>query len=192
MRVLTAIALLVGLAATGTAQEIDPINMHAFLLDDHPFTIAPCGGDPMPVLDIILEDSGNNPIEVIGSDIWLDSPPSMLDFCWAVIADSSTFRPDPGHTTISGEIHGGLQSLSICAAAQVDVIAIGYVIGRFDLQVNSPDLNGDREVTVADFGLFAGRFQTSDPCADYNEDGFVSVADFGLFAGWFGDCVCVP
>lgn len=161
-KLLVAMALCV-LSASALALEIDPINLHAFLLDDHPFTVAPCDGDPMPVIDIILEDSGNNPVEVIASDIWLDSPIAMLDFCWEVIADSSTFRPDPGHTTISGELHGGLASLAVCAAAAVDVVAIGSVIGHFELQVNSPDLTGDREVTVA---------------------------DFGLFAGWFGNCVC--
>jgi hypothetical protein len=193
MRVLTLI-LVLSLAAPiaqADSNDIDPMYMHAFLLDDHPFTITPCGGDPMPVIDIILEDSGNNPIEVIASDIWLDSP-GELDFCWAVIADSSTFSPDPGHTTISGILRGGLGSLADCNAVRVDVIAIGWVIGGFDLHVNSPDLTGNQQVTVADFGLFAERFQTSDACADYDESGFVSVSDFGLFAGWFESCVCAP
>ena len=50
MRRLLAMALLLGLSTTVAARDIDPINMHAFLLDDHPFTIAPCDGDPMPGL----------------------------------------------------------------------------------------------------------------------------------------------
>lgn len=187
-----ALILVLSLAAPlarADTNHIDPAYMHAFLLDDHPFTIAPCGGDPMPVIDIILEDSGNNPIEVIASDIWLASPVDV-DFCWPVVADSSTFQPDPGHTTFSGVLRGGLGAVDDCAAVRVDIVAIGWVIGNFDLQVNSPDLNGDQQVTVADFGLFAARFQTSDLCADFDESGFVSVADFGLFAAWFENCVC--
>jgi hypothetical protein len=91
-----------------------------------------------------------------------------------------------------GIIRGGLGSLSECGASRVDVIAVGHVIAGFDLQLNSPDLSGNQEVTVADFGFFAERFQTANPCADYDKSGYVSVADFGLFAGWFEGCGCSP
>ncbi len=194
MRTMFAI-LFLGLALPAAAQSgrefPDCAECYAFIAADHAFTVTPCGGDPMPVIDVYLEDDGNFPIEVIASDIWLDSP-GDVDFCRPVVADSSTFHPDAGHTTFSGVLRGGLITLSDCAAVRVDIIAIGWVIGGFDLHVNSPDLNGDQQVSVADFGLFAARFQTGDACADFDESGFISVSDFGLFAGWFESCVCAP
>jgi hypothetical protein len=189
VRTLLAI-MLIGLALPAIAQGWPDWNTsQVFVLDNRPFTIAPCGGDAMPVIDITVMDAGNNPIELIASDVWLDSPD--ITICThGADADSSTFRPDAGHTTISGWLPAGIRDLARCAEVRGNVIAMGNAIGSVLLQVNSPDLSGDQRVTVADFGLFAERFQTNDPCADYNEEGFVSVADFGLFAGWFGDCVC--
>lgn len=177
------------MSGSAAAEVLDPTNSYAEILDPYPFTVAPCGGDAMPVIDVyVISYPGGYPVEVIATDIWLGQPDVF--FCAQVFADSSTYAPDPGHTTISGAPGMGLSTELDCEAVPVDVIAVGSVIERLDWSVNSPDLTADGEVAVADFALFADRFQGTDPCADYNLDGEVTVVDFGIFAGWFNACVC--
>lgn len=169
----------------------DTRNCSAVMRDPHPFTLAPCGGDLMPVIDVYLFDYPDSlPIEVIRTDVYLAS--TQLDFCQQASADSSTFSPDPGHTTFSGTLAASFPLGVDCAALQLLVVFSGDIIAAFTPTFSGPDLNGDLAVTVADFGLFAARFYSSDPCADFDESGQVGVADFGLFAGWFEDCLCAP
>ncbi len=77
-----------------------------------------------------------------------------------------------GHTTISGTIYGGLP-----------------VPVSFD----SPDLNGNLAVSLADFAKFSRDFNAPadfDPSHDFNEDGATNVADLTIFAGYFNASQC--
>ncbi|MCB9517146.1 MAG: hypothetical protein H6693_13230 [Candidatus Latescibacteria bacterium] len=188
---LVALALMVGPAGAARAVDIpNTANCSATILDPHVFTVAPCGADPMPVVDVwILDYPDANPVEVLASDIWFMSFEGF-QFCAEVHADSSTFAPDPGHTTISG-VHGWwVDPVADCAAVNVEAVVLGMPFETLTFAVNGPDLSGDGEVTVTDFSLFGASWQSADPCADFDENGMVAVADLAIFAGWFNHCSC--
>ena len=194
--VLMAALALMAINSVAFAGIVDPANSFATLATSPGIIlVAPGGAESFTIpnnyqIDVYLNDSGNNPVEVIATDIWLDDP--IVVWCaGGVIADSSTFAPDPGHTTFSGTPRGGVVGSMDCSLITLDVVAVGNIIEDLALAVCSPDLNGDGHVTVADFGLFAGAFQGTDPCADFNRSGGdVTVADFGIFAGYFNISDC--
>ncbi len=92
-------------------------------------TIAPGGADGLTIpndhlINVYLLDAGSNPVEVIASDIWLYDP--VVVWCaGGVIADSSTFAPDPGHTTFSGTPRGGVGTGLHCSTISIDVFPVG-------------------------------------------------------------------
>lgn len=198
-KVLALMASLAMLAMSSIANAgiVDPANSTATIATPGIMTIAPGGADSFLVptnrtIDVEVNDSGNNPVEIVASDIWLDDP--LVVWCaGGVIADSSTYSPNPGITTFTGTPRGGVATGAECANITMDVVAVGNVIASLALSVNSPDLNGSGSVTVADFGLFAGYFQGNGNCANYNESvgsPNVTVADFGIFAGFFNVSNC--
>ena len=187
------LALLLGLfgilAGAAQAQPFDPWLSTAFFDDPHSFTLAPCGADPLPVVEVYLYDFNGDPVQLLASDIWLQGVD--LTFCGTLtFADSSTFAPDPGHTTFSGVRHGWALPWRDCADLDALVVALGYTINSLPFHASSPDLNGDGAVTVSDFSLFGQRWQGADACADFNEDGMVALGDFAMFAVWFNHCTC--
>jgi hypothetical protein len=199
-KVLALMAALAILAINSIAYAgiVDPANSTATVATGGTMTIAPGGADSFVIpnnhrIDVYVNDSGNNPVEIIASDIWADDP--IVSWCdGGVIADSSTFAPDPGHTTFTGTPRGGvLATGNDCANISLDIIAVGNVIASLSLSANSPDLNGNGLVDIADFGLFGGYWQTSTNCANYNESVVaptVDIADFGIFAGFFNVSTC--
>jgi len=184
------VLILAGSAPTAMGDMFNPENCYAVISDPYPFTVAPCGGDEMPIIDAyIIGWPDPTPVEVLAQDIWMDHP-SMVQ-CVQVIADSSTFAPDPGHTTISGIQRFGMEVDENCSAHPFQLIVVGQVFAVIEFDINTPDLNGDGQVSVADFGLFAGNYGSYEPCADLNESGGdVTVADFSIFASFFNDCDC--
>ena len=196
--VMAALALL-AISSIANAGIVDPAYSSATCQNSPTImTVAPGGADGFinPVdhtIDVYLNDSGGNPVSVVASDISV-SDPEIVWCAGGVIADSSTYPPDEGHTTFTGTPRGGVALNALCGTAQtLDVIAVGNLIASFDLSVNSPDLNGDGDVTVADFGIFASVFQGDYDCADYDESGGspnVTVADFAIFASFFNISSC--
>jgi hypothetical protein len=197
---MAALALL-AINSIANAGIVDPTNSYATIANTGTMTIAPGGGDSflIPVnhrIDVYLNDTGNNPVEVIASDIWLSDPTAITVWCpGGVTADSSTFAPDEGHTTFTGTPRGGVNSLgNDCSTISIDVVAVGNVIENLAVDFNSADLNGNGAVTAGDFGIFAtNAYQQDYPCADLNESGGspdVTVADFGVFAGFYNASEC--
>ncbi len=194
--VLMAALALMAINSVAFAGIVDPANSFATLATSPGIIlVAPGGGESFIIpnnyqIDVYVNDSGNNPVEIIATDIWVDDP--IVVWCaGGVIADSSTFAPDPGHTTFTGTPRGGVDGTQDCSAITLDVVAVGNIIADLDLAVCSPDLSGDGHVTVVDFGLFAGSYGGSDACADYNRDGgAVTVVDFGIFAGYYNISDC--
>ncbi len=194
--VLMAALALMAINSVAFAGIVDPANSFATLATSPGIIlVAPGGGESFIIpnnyqIDVYVNDSGNNPVEIIATDIWVDDP--FVVWCaGGVVADSSTFAPDPGHTTFTGTPRGGVDGTQDCSLITLDVIAVGNIIEDLLLAVCSPDLSGDGHVTVADFGLFAGSFQGNNACADYNRDGgAVTVVDFGIFAGYYNISDC--
>jgi hypothetical protein len=146
-------------------------------------------------IDVYVNDSGGNPVEIVQSDIWLENVDA--EPCpggW--IADSSTFAPDAGHTTFTGVLRGGVPLVADCNDS-TDVVAIGNTIQTLPLFFISPDLNGDGTVDSIDFAVFASCFNLPCvghcPCADLDKGGgdpCVTSVDFAIFASFFNlsDC----
>jgi hypothetical protein len=188
-RIALALAGLLALAVSASAQPVDPYFSHASIQDPHPFTLAPCGGDPIPVIEVLLVDPNNDPVELPATDIWLQG--GDVGFCNTLtFADSSTFAPDPGHTTFSGPRPGWVLPGRDCDNLDVLAVAVGTLFDHLTFQANGPDLNGDGAVTVTDFSLFAPLWLGTNPCADFYEDGVINLSDFASFASWFNACSC--
>jgi len=197
--VLMAALALLAINSIANAGIVDPANSYATIAATGIMTIAPGGADSFSIpvdhrIDVYLFDSGMAPVEVVASDVWINDPSSITEFCpGGVTADSSTYAPDPGHTTFSGTPRGGVHAPgNDCSTISLDVVAVGNTVEQgMAVSFNSPDLNGDGTVSVGDFGLFAGYYQGTGACADFNESGGdVSVADFGLFAGFYNASDC--
>jgi hypothetical protein len=180
------------------AQIIDPVASSA-TIDNPPahMTIAPGGFDsfldPVPhVIDVYVCDSSGNPIEVIASDIWLQND----DVTWCpggAIADSSTYGPDPGHTTFSGTPQGGVLPEALCSEFATRVIALGYAIEILELRFSSMDLNGNGAVNLVDFAQFGVAFYTDNQCANFDKSigsPLVTLADFAIFASVYNNSQC--
>jgi hypothetical protein len=168
--------------------------------------VAPGGADSFIfpnnyLIDVFVNDSGGNPVEIVASDIWLDNPATVpCPGGW--IADSSTYSPDPGHTTFSGTPRGGVPAASggNCRGSQTDVIAVGNSIQVLDLRFVSPDLDGSGNVGLADFAVFASFYNLpcSDTawCADLDKSdetepsACVGLADFAVFASYYNISDC--
>jgi hypothetical protein len=227
--VFSALALL-ACASVANAGIVDPAQSYATVgcpdpLADPPryniMLVAPGGADSFVFpenyqIDVFVNDSGGNPVEIVASDIYLDN--DSTEPCpggWT--ADSSTYAPDPGHTTFTYTPRGGVKApadlppVNGCKLSYTDVIAVGHTIqlgmpcddeepDEFELRFVSPDLNGDGHVTVADFGVFASHFNL--PCTNHAwcanldktqeefPDACVRVADFGIFASFFNISDC--
>jgi hypothetical protein len=197
LSVMAALALL-AIAAIANAGIISPADSYATMANSPGvITVAPGGYDSFvfPVdhtIDVYTLDDQLNPVEVLATDIWLDDP--LVVWCaGGVIADSSTFAPDPGHTTFTGTPRGGVNGTGDCSTIAIDVVALGNVIQTLALGANSMDLNGSGDVTVADFGAFAGVYQTDNECANFDESTVsptVDIADFAIFAGVYNISEC--
>lgn len=121
-----------------------------------------------PLQDIVLGDSGNGDLAVCPG---------------GAVADANTDAD--GITTISGSIAGGGWTLE---GVTVYLGGVPIAGAALPIDVNSPDVNGDRVVDLTDVGLFAASFGDDSALEiDFNHDGNVDIADFGLFAQHVGE-----
>ena len=107
----TIIALaLVGFASFASADIIDPEQCVVTIVAEGGLTASPGGYEaigPNHTIDVFVNDQFGDPVELISTDIWLQH----ADVVWCeggVVADSSTFAPDPGHTTFTSVARGGV------------------------------------------------------------------------------------
>ena len=172
------------------------------------FTIAPGGGEDLVDaaagndyrIHVWVWDINHDPIIALApTDIWADHP-AYLSSCYPGFNQADDGTDTSGHTTISGTIYGGLVGDAAsgvdCNATELFIYVIGIVINDglpVCVAFDSPDLNGDQTVAIADFALFAADYNCTggcDPCHDYNEDGITNIMDFAVFAGYFNASVC--
>jgi len=171
------------------------------------FTIAPGGGedlvDPEAGNDYqihvqCLDINGDPILGIPATDIWLWH--DALAPCGSTGSQADGPTDMNGYTTISGTIHGGLYEDAVsCDQTQLQVIVLGIPCNGGDpvcVAVDSPDLNGDREVGVPDFARFVADFNCMsqglpcDPCHDYDETGDNDISDFAIFADYFNSSYC--
>lgn len=115
-----------------------------------------------PFQDIYLDDAGT-------AEIALCQGGSVADFNTNAA----------GVTTISGGISGGgftQSGLQVYLAG----VAIGAALG---INANSPDINGDLVVNLADIGSFAADFTGSYAFrSDFDANGSINLGDLGVLA----------
>ncbi len=159
----------------------------------HSFTEAqPFGGYPNvdATITLTILDSAEEPIaNYPQSDIWLESTSGglMLPCVAGTTADANT--DENGRTTFQEPL------LAAGANEPYDdllmVVISGMPINQPGLEIfiNSPDINGDGDVALADVAIFAAVYL--DPAdhpflADFWWDGVVNIQDLVLFAQGYG------
>jgi hypothetical protein len=132
-------------------------------------------------IHVVLMDGMNNPIANYPyEDIWLDSPDADLALCsGGSTADGDTVSE--GHTSWFNPVRAGGYSQD-----RTFVVVNGMALaccGGIDLHFNSPDLNGDLAVNLADVVTFAGDFYGIYHFrSDLSYDGVINLADVSRLA----------
>lgn len=152
-----------------------------------PFTAArdPGGAVVDATIRLVLKDYSDALIaNFAAEDMWIESLDQGLVFCaGGSRADHNTDMQGITSWTLPRRAGGWSQ-------AQCRVIMNGQpVTGGIDpaLHFNSPDLDGDLEVTLTDIGLFAeAYFGDYAFAADLQFNGAVNLGDIGVLAGAVG------
>lgn len=169
-------------------------------------TIAPCGGEELDTagpggqslaIYLTVLDTVGDPVESIPpTDIWLWHPS-----IWLCGPAEEYNHPDGqtnslGETSFTGSLFGSVLASSEpppCDLLEMHAVVLGVQsIESVEIGVDSPDLNGDGQVTIGDMGILAGELNCTECnlCCDYNESGAVTTADFGIFAQYYNQCSC--
>jgi hypothetical protein len=186
-------AALTGVARAGT---IDPVRSTAYS-DEGTMWICPRGDGnlaawtvPSGIVVHLLDHDGAPCADIPRQDVWLTSTTTTLAFCQSTaIADSDT-DPD-GFTSFShASPPGGGCDHNELAGGQLDlkVVAMGATISSsIPLSLNSPDINGDLLVNLADVGPFSlalnGAYSF---CADFWPDGLINLTDVAILSAHLG------
>ncbi|MCP4546207.1 MAG: hypothetical protein GY835_07050 [bacterium] len=192
-------AMVLAMSSFANAGIIDPLYSFATLANPGVMLIAPGGAESFVfpedhLIDVYLNDSNDNPVEVVATDIWIEDP--VIVWCaGGTRADSSTYAPDPGHTTFSLTPRGGVDG--DCSTISMNVIAAGHEIADLPLGAVSIDLNGSGDCNLVDFALFGGVFNVETDvlaCANFNKASggtfSVDLIDFAIFGGYFNQSNC--
>jgi hypothetical protein len=131
---------------------------------------------------VTVRDGNNDPIAGYAfQDIVLDGAISSdLNICpGGSTADGNTDAS--GVATFSNTIAGGGFTQN---GLQVYLGGQPLNGAALNIDVNSPDINGDRTVTVSDVGAFAGDFGSGSFVfrSDFVPDGVLNISDVGRFA----------
>lgn len=126
----------------------------------------------------LLDYSGNPIVGFPAEDMWLESLDGGLVFCpLGTMADGPTDLY--GLATWTGPLRGGGFSEAVCLV----MINGSALFQSLPLHFNSPDLNGDLVVNLADVGPFAvdffGFYRYR---SDFYFDGMLNLMDLGRMA----------
>jgi hypothetical protein len=131
------------------------------------------------LIDGIGAPIANFPFE----DLWVESlEPGALVFCpGGNLADANTNAS--GETTFSGTLIGG----GCTQGGLVVYVSGAALVGPpLEIEVNSPDINGDLVVDYCDSILFTQAFLGAYTfCADFNHDGIINISDILGFTPHF-------
>lgn len=144
---------------------------------------APGGATVDATITLTLVDSGGDPIvNYPREDLWLESGNGGLLPCSdGTVADVNTDAN--GQTYWTAPLRAGGHSVG----EQLYVmLAGGRMQQGLDIVVKTPDLNGDRTVSLPDVVLFTQALGTDDQASDFNNDGVVDLADIVRFAAAIG------
>ncbi len=191
-----------GLVVVAGAGIPDPANSTAWADNCGRFTIAPGGGETLIegtndyTIHCQILDINGNPVSLAATDLTLYHADVAFAGGQSSQADAGTdangdsqFSDNPG--TIDGGVSGDLSDGIVCDDLDLYVMAYDIMINNglpVCVAVDSPDLNGDQDVAIADFAKFATDYNgvgTFDSCHDYAESGATDIADFGVFGSYY-------
>lgn len=194
-----AAGLILGLASLAMAGVPDPGKSEVSTAGGA-VTITPAGNGQSLLsrgagIDVTVRDANGLPIPTYpGQDIWVDDAGSGdINLCQGgSAADADTDAN--GFTTITGIISGGGNTqagMSVYVSGVALTLTVDGVDTVIDLDVNSPDINGDRVVDLSDISIFSGDLAPPATAfrSDFNHSGNVDLSDISLFSGWIGE-VC--
>lgn len=182
-----AVTLVLGLTSLAMAGIPNPALSTASsgtgCIDITPGGNGPALSTPGLTITVTVLDGSSNPIPGYPfQDIWWTDPAmgSGVEMCQGgSVADANTNAS--GVTTISGSASGGGWT-----QGGVQVYLAGVAVGTplLNIDVNSPDINGDLSVNLADLGNFATDFNDVNYNfrSDFNCDVTENLADVGKFA----------
>lgn len=196
-----AAVLLPALAAAGippldpcTVEGTYPGRVSVFCIPDgggHPLTEAQAFGGTFVdgTIVLILHDDADNPVyNYPAEDLWLESSHGgMISCVGGTIADAPT--DVDGRTTFSHPLLVGGHT-SPLAGELMQVFINGAACpttAGVDVQVNSPDLNGDLVVNLTDVIIMSGHlYGAYDYGSDFHYDGVINLSDIVMMAWGMG------
>ena len=151
-----------------------------------------CGGDTDYIWVEVKDASGTGIADIPRTDFWIQACEAPL-ICLcpsAFVADSLTNAD--GRTTFSGVMAIGGCSLTgglyiSCQGKTFRDVATCQVPICIDMQIVSPDINGDCAVNSSDLSFFGQSYNRAagDPlyndCCDYTDDDVCNLSDFSFF-----------
>lgn len=178
-------SMLLGLAGLASAGVPDPGLSTSSAAGSGTLLITPAGngntlGSIGAVVTVTVVDGTGTPIAGYPfQDIYLDDAGTAeIALCQGgSVADFNTNAA--GVTTISGGISGGGFT-----QAGLQVYLAGVAIGAaLPINANSPDINGDLVVNLADIGSFAADFTGAYAFrSDFDANGEINLGDLGVLA----------
>lgn len=197
MRILLPLFLVLAVAASAWAGDPTIPDLSPSWCEAAPgrLVIVPSGEGPALIdqgveVHVWLRDGWDQPIANYPfQDVWLDDPGTGdIALCQGgFMADANTDAE--GHCVFTAALFGGGWTQN-GMSVYVSGVAVpqtprgsDYVL---DLQVNSPDINGDRAVNLADISIFAGDLTGYTFRSDFNHDNALDLGDISLFSGWLG------
>lgn len=135
-------------------------------------------------ITLVLMDAAGYVITHFPSeDMWLESADGGLVPC--IAGTTADFNTDMnGETSWVSPLHAGGHSMSSCV---VYINGMALCQSPFQMYFNSPDVNGDGVVNLADLNLFAvGFFYQFEFHFDFFPDGYLNLSDIGRFAASIG------
>jgi hypothetical protein len=142
------------------------------------------GGTVDATITLTLRDWFGYPIvNFPPEDLWLEVRDGGMSRCPnATVADAPTDLQ--GQTRWALPLRAGGWST---AGMQVFINGVALTQPEFPLQVNSPDIDGDRKVDLVDVGRFAADFYTGYSYrSDFDYNGTLNVGDVGVLARALG------
>ena len=141
------------------------------------------GGKMAATITLNLVDANMVPIpDYPAEDLWLKTDQNGLVLCeGGAVADANTDAA--GVTTWSGPLRGGGYT-NPGGGETMQVMVAGSPLAQpgFDIQVHSPDLNGDLLVNLMDFSLFSGDWMGPFHIrSDFYWDDVLNLSDAILF-----------
>jgi hypothetical protein len=142
------------------------------------------GGTVVATVTLNLFDIGFNPVAGYPAvDMWLQAN-GLVTCPYGSIADGPS--DVNGMTTFSGTIYGGGCSNDASLNVYINPHGLLNQVG-LNLDLISPDLNGDLVVNLTDLVMFVNIYVGAySVCADYVCDGTINIADVATIAAHFG------